>query len=487
MSLLQMSLQGGILILVVAVLRAATVHLLPKRTFLILWEVVLLRLLIPVSIPSVTSVYSLLGRSEVIGSLEETPVGAAVTAVQGQLAAGGGVSAGQGAGSGAASALSVWFVVWLAGALVCGAFFALSYLHWRVEFSASLPVQNAFAALWLAEHPLLRPVSIRQSDRIAAPLTYGIVKPVILMPKQTDWENASQLSYIFLHEYVHIRHFDGVKKLLAALALCIHWCNPLVWVMYALFQRDIELACDECVIRRFGDASRADYSYMLIRMEARQSGLLPFCNSFSRNAIRERIIAIMKTRKTSIGVYLISAAAILSILALFATTGASGGDRQSAQEIASYEALGLNLTDEDAFALVDIGADANVLLIADGTFDDGYGNAAAIRCSAYCVANGVLYDLGTLESPESKSTAYSVRIGSDCIYTASNSSVERYRLDANSKRFVLDAQYRIVYDADGGEACYRVQGGAEETVTEETFWAAFAAYEDAAVINFEDA
>ncbi len=314
MSLLQMSLQGGILILAVTVLRVATVHRLPKRTFLILWEVVLLRLLIPVSIPSVTSIYSLLGCSEVIGSLEESPVGAAVTAAQGQLTAGG-VSAGQGADSGAASALSVWFVVWLAGVLVCSVFFALSYLRWRVEFSASMPVQNAFAASWLAEHPLRRSVSIRQSDRIAAPLTYGIVKPVILMPKQTDWENTSQLSYIFLHEYMHIRHFDGVKKLLAALALCIHWCNPLVWVMYALFQRDIELACDECVIRRFGEASRADYSYMLISMEARQSGLLPFCSSFSRNAIRERIVAIMKTRQTSIGVYLISATAILSIYA----------------------------------------------------------------------------------------------------------------------------------------------------------------------------
>ncbi len=486
MSLLQMSLQGGILILAVTVLRAATIHRLPKRAFLILWEVVLLRLLIPVSISSVTSVYSLLGRSEVIGSLEESPVGAAVTAAQGQLTAGS-VPAGQGADPGAASAPSVLFAVWLAGVLVCSVVFALSFLRWRVEFSASLPVQNAFAASWLAEHPLRRSVSIRQSDRIAAPLTYGIVKPVILMPKQTDWENTSQLSYIFLHEYMHIRHFDGVKKLLAALALCIHWCNPLVWVMYALFQRDIELACDECVIRRFGEASRADYSYMLISMEARQSGLLPFCNSFSSNAIKERIVAIMKTRQTSIGVYLISVTAILSILALFATTGVSGGAGQPTQEIASYEALGLNLTDGDAFALVDIGADANVLLIADSAFDDGCGNAAAIRCSAYCAADGVLYNLGTLESPEGKSTAYSVRIGSCFLYTASNSSVERYRLDADGKRFVLDTQYRIVYDADGEEACYRVQGEAEEAVTEEAFWAAFAAYEDAAVVNFKDA
>ncbi len=126
------------------------------------------------------------------------------------------------------------------------------------------------------------------------------------------------------------------------------------------------------------------------------------------------------------------------------------------------------------------------MLIADGAFDDGCGNAAAIRCSAYCVTDGTLYDLGTLESPNSQSTAYSIRIGSRFLYTASNSSVERYRLDADSRRFVLEAQYRIVYDADGGEACYLVQDGAEGTVTEDAFWAAFAAYEDAAVVNFKD-
>ena len=139
-----------------------------------------------------------------------------------------------------------------------------------------------------------RPILVRQSDRISAPLTYGIFRPVILMPKKMDWKNEKQLQYVLSHEYVHICRYDTVTKLVATLALCIHWFNPFVWVMYILFNRDIELACDESVIRQFGEKSKSAYSLMLINMEATKSGLLPFCNNFSKNAIEERITAVMK-------------------------------------------------------------------------------------------------------------------------------------------------------------------------------------------------
>ena len=128
-------------------------------------------------------------------------------------------------------------------------------------------------------------------------MTYGILHPVILMPKQTDWKNINQLRYIFSHEYVHIYRFDTIAKLIVTYALCIHWFNPFVWVMYILFNRDIELACDESVIRQFGDKSKSAYSLMLISMEAKKSGLSPLCNNFSKNAIEERITAIMNTKR----------------------------------------------------------------------------------------------------------------------------------------------------------------------------------------------
>lgn len=103
--------------------------------------------------------------------------------------------------------ISAWFVVWVIGTLLCAGYFLITYLRCRREFQMSLPVSNEAANKWLQEHPLKRRIMIRQSDRISAPLTYGIWQPVILMPKNTDWENRQQLQYVLMHEYMHIRHF----------------------------------------------------------------------------------------------------------------------------------------------------------------------------------------------------------------------------------------------------------------------------------------
>ena len=82
------------------------------------------------------------------------------------------------------------------------------------------------------------------------------------------------LRYVLEHEFVHIRRFDALWKLLLLAAACAHWFNPLVWVMYVLANRDLELSCDETVVRRFGGA-RASYARVLIGMEAEKSGFAP--------------------------------------------------------------------------------------------------------------------------------------------------------------------------------------------------------------------
>lgn len=70
------------------------------------------------------------------------------------------------------------------------------------------------------------------------------------MSISTDLENTKMLQYVFAHEYVHIRRFDSITKLVLITALCMHWFNPLVWAMYVLANRDIELSCDEAVIHK---------------------------------------------------------------------------------------------------------------------------------------------------------------------------------------------------------------------------------------------
>ena len=321
MSLLQMSFLGTVIILLIVVLRAVLINRLPKKTFLILWWIALIRLLVPFSIKSVTSIYSLLQSIysdinpvrtaqtttflPIHGNMPEIANGLSEAMVQ------------------RTESISILSVIWLAGLLLCFGFFAVSYIKCYREFRFSLPVENDILEAWKKKHPLKRSLSIRQTETIAAPLSYGVIRPVILMPKNTEWKNIYQLRYVLEHEYVHIRRLDMLTKLIMIAAVCIHWFNPLVWVMYILFNRDLELSCDETVVRRFGMDIKSVYATALISMEEKKSGLTPLCNSFSKNAIEERIRAIMKIKKTSKFAVMISAVLVIGVTGGFATSASS--------------------------------------------------------------------------------------------------------------------------------------------------------------------
>ena len=321
MSLLQMSFLGTVIILLIVVLRAVLINRLPKKTFLILWWIALIRLLVPFSIKSVTSIYSLLQSIysdinpvrtaqtttflPIHGNMPEIANGLSEAMVQ------------------RTESISILSVIWLAGLLLCFGFFAVSYIKCYREFRFSLPVENDILEAWKEKHPLKRSLSIRQTETIAAPLSYGVIRPVILMPKNTEWKNIYQLRYVLEHEYVHIRRLDMLTKLIMIAAVCIHWFNPLVWVMYILFNRDLELSCDETVVCRFGMDIKSVYATTLISMEEKKSGLTPLCNSFSKNAIEERIRAIMKIKKTSKFAVIISVVLVICVTGGFATSASS--------------------------------------------------------------------------------------------------------------------------------------------------------------------
>ncbi len=324
MNLLQMSFSGAAFITAVVLIRAVAINKLPKKTFLVLWELVILRLLIPFSIPSMFSVYTLVTHSISSTTLPEVGTDYNIPTMQGLFVTTQGVEQPP---ADISSSVSMWFIVWCAGIILIALFFVISYLRCLIEFRTALPVHHHYVEKWLAKRPSKRPILVKQSDRISAPLTYGIFRPVILMPKKMDWKNEKQLQYVLSHEYVHIYRYDTATKLIATLALCIHWFNPFVWVMYILFNRDIELTCDESVIRQFGEKSKSAYSLMLINMEAAKSGLLPFCNNFSKNAIEERITAVMKIKKTSLLAICIAAILIVGVTTAFATS-AAGSSRE---------------------------------------------------------------------------------------------------------------------------------------------------------------
>ena len=331
MTLLEMSFSGAVFIIAVVIIRAIAINSLPKKTFLVLWEMVFLRLVIPFTIPFALSIYTLINNTISTPTFFEAETNNVASAVSREYFV---VIQGIEQPVTNIPFVSVWFIVWCIGMILFAGFFIVSYLRCWIEFRTALPVNNDYVEQWIKERPLKRRISIKQSDRISTPLTYGVLHPVILMPKQTDWKNINQLRYIFSHEYVHIYRFDTIAKLIAAYALCIHWFNPLVWVMYILFNRDIELACDESVIRQFGDKSKSAYSLMLISMEAKKSGLSPLCNNFSKNAIEERITAIMNTKRTTIITLLSACLIVLVTVSLFATSAIASTDSKTSDMLA---------------------------------------------------------------------------------------------------------------------------------------------------------
>lgn len=146
------------------------------------------------------------------------------------------------------------------------------------------------------------------------------------MPKKTDWNNLNKIPYILEHEFVHIKRLDALAKLFLIIAFCIHWFNPLVWAMYILVNRDIELACDETVVKHFGENSKSAYALVLIGVEEEKNNIAPLGNNFNKNAAEERIIAIMNIKKTPLSVYAGAILLFTVIVSVFATS-AKGSKR----------------------------------------------------------------------------------------------------------------------------------------------------------------
>ena len=320
MDLLQMSFTGAVLIVVIVVIRAIAIHRLSKRTFSVLWLLVIFRLLLPVSVPSPLSIYSLVnGNNQTVSGTVVQENKQTVFHVVTEITYENHISdVPQNLPE--ESAVSVWAVIWFVGMLLFAGLFSVSYVRCVREFRTSLPVKNDFITEWLDKHNLKRRIKVRQFSGISTPMTYGLFRPVILLPENMDFNDIQNLQYILYHEFVHIRHYDVILKILATTALCVHWFNPFVWVMYILFNRDTELTCDECVIKHFGREKRSVYAGMLISMEERKNIFAPFCNNFSKNAIEERIESIMRIKKKSVLSLSIACAVVVGTAGVFATS-----------------------------------------------------------------------------------------------------------------------------------------------------------------------
>ena len=371
------SLSAAVMILAVLALRLRFQNRTPRLAFCLLWDLVLVRLLVWVTLPSPVSIQRWLpevgAQSAAVHQGQEV-----VRAVEGALVIQGTLNtqvdgitylAEDTTWTGLPSVPSVdWGAVlsgvWLAAALLLAGGFLWSHLRSRRVYAASLPCRDRSVLDWLAAHPLYRPVQARVSDQITAPLTYGVLYPVILLPRGMDWEDCEALACVLAHEHTHIRRFDALRKVFLAAALCVHWFNPLVWAMYVLANRDVELACDEAVLR--GGADRERYALALLSMEERRGRWSPSGSHFSRNALEERIKAIMKRKHISIT----ALTAVLVVMSITTTVFASAAPEDESKKASTQDnapvAAYVTPLEEDGVMMISKGPDGDREYSVDG-------------------------------------------------------------------------------------------------------------------------
>ncbi len=297
MSFLEMSLMGGAMILCILLLRMFSRGRLPGIVLSAMWAAALLRLLVPLEIPSALSIAGLIR-----GAVQPTAVSLPAQPMPNT------------------EPISPLVFVWLCGAALCAFFFLLVGIKQRRVLKTALPApMTPELKAALQNQHLPRNVAVYFSDRISTPLTYGVIKPRIVLPSPMTI-SGQELNFVIAHEGGHILRRDALKKYVLLFSVCLHWFNPLVWLMAAVCRRDMELNCDRRVLSACGPKARANYARTLLDLEERKrfSGMLMEC--FSVSPLEERIRSIMAGKKSSIAGALAAMAVYGCVAAVFATS-----------------------------------------------------------------------------------------------------------------------------------------------------------------------
>lgn len=290
---LTMSLSASWIAAAVLVLRLCLKRA-PKWVNVLLWGIVAVRLVLPVSIESPLS---LLPRTEaILPAVTAQPIQAGTAPAVGGAAA---------IASGAAmrsqpgrTTILAW--VWLVGIAVLLLYTWISTQRLRRKVREAVRLQG----------------NIYETEHIASPFVLGVLRPRIYLPYHMDSRDREQ---VIAHEQAHLRRGDHVWKPLGFLLLTIHWFNPLLWLSYVLLCRDIELACDEKVIKHLDCGQRADYMQALVTCSVNRRRIAACPLAFGEIGVKERVRSVMNYKKPTFWIILLAVAACVVLAVCFLT------------------------------------------------------------------------------------------------------------------------------------------------------------------------
>ena len=294
-SVLNMSISAAWVLLAVLLLRLIFKKA-PKRITVLLWCIVGLRLVMPFS---VESIFSLIPSNETVSKAWDSPrpnLNSGITVIdngvnnylEGHYFEGVTRPAGH-----FTDITTIAAAAWLIGAAALLIYTAVSFFRLKKGLRT--------AVLWRD--------NIFQSEKISSPFVFGIIKPKIYLPFGITERNAES---VILHEQAHISRRDYLWKPLGFLLLCVHWFNPLMWLAYVLFCRDIEFACDERAIGLLNTDKRADYSEALLNCSAGRHMLFAYPPAFGEVGVKSRVKSVLNYKKPA---FWLAAAAVIAGIA----------------------------------------------------------------------------------------------------------------------------------------------------------------------------
>ena len=360
LKIINMSISASWLILAVLICRLVLKKA-PKWVNVLLWGIVAVRLLFPFS---VESVLSLIPSAETISPeimMDASPaIHTGIPAINSVLNP---VISQSFAPSPVASAnpLQIWIPV-LAVAWVIGVVGVLAYTaatYWRLRRKIGTAV-------------LLRD-NIFQSENVSSPFVLGIIKPKIYLPFKLDGQD---MGHVIAHELAHIRRRDHWWKPLGFLLLAVYWFNPLIWLAYVLLCRDIELACDEKVIKELGSEQRADYTQALLTCSVSHRMIAACPLAFGEVGIKERVKSVLNYKKPAFWIIILAVVACAVVAVCFLTDPVipdNSSDKQENSVIKWFDCL-----EAPEEMLWDGYLETNYPEFPDVTFHWSYGTMSAV-------------------------------------------------------------------------------------------------------------
>ena len=310
LKIINMSISASWLVLAVLIFRLVLKKA-PKWVNVLLWGIVAIRLICPFSFESALS---LIPSAETIPlniGMDTTPtinsgINAINNAVNPIISQSNTPIAGASANP-LQITIGIYEYIWIFGMITLALYTAISYWHLRRKIDTAVRYKD----------------NIFQSENVNSPFVLGIIKPKIYLPFKMDGQN---MEHVVAHEQAHIQRKDHWWKPLGFLLLTLHWFNPLIWLAYVLLCRDIELACDEKVIKELGNEQRADYTQSLVACSVKRRMIAACPLAFGEAGVKERVKAIMNYKKPAFWIVVLAVTACIVVAVCFLTNPIRSND-----------------------------------------------------------------------------------------------------------------------------------------------------------------